>query len=83
MLQITEYKISLKLGPKKHGHLITIDWAWAPAWGEKRSFAPPFANWNYEPKFSSKSEVRSLIPIKLIWFLHCQFICRYETHSAQ
>jgi len=31
---------------------------------------PPFGNWDQEPKISSKPEARSLITIKLIYFLH-------------
>jgi len=47
MLQITEYDISLKLSlQKKHGPFITAEMAWASASGSKRSFAPPFGNWD-------------------------------------
>jgi len=67
MLQITKHNINLKLGlQKKHGPLITTGRAWACARGVKRSFAPLLGNWVEEPKRSSKPEVRSLIPIKLI-----------------
>jgi len=54
MLQITEYNISLKLGlQKKHVPLITTERAWASARGSKRSFAPPFGNWDKEPRITS------------------------------
>ena len=51
--------------------------------GAKRLFPPLFSNWDKEPKFCSNPEVRSSIPIKLIYFLRWQFICQYDTHSAQ
>jgi len=36
-----------EFGPsKKHGFLITTERTWASARGSKRSFVPPFGNWD-------------------------------------
>jgi len=41
----TQHKF--ETGPSKnHGPLITTERAWASARGSKRSFAPPFGNWD-------------------------------------
>jgi len=67
MLQITQYNISLKLGLQKKIQAFNYLWkSMGVRMGVKTVIRRSFGKLGVRTKISSKPEVRSLIPIKLI-----------------